>query len=156
MHLFQFWSQLKVHKACQIAVPLIQLCLKLKLKQIFASAWTAIDFGFDVPVSGYVSLVNFLGIPLVVVRSRSGEIKMFENVCRHNGMILVEEAKKLRGPITCPYHAWAYDFNGTLEDDTACRWSRCSWAPVCRLQRFIIKRNTIGPLAQCDLYKSAK
>ena len=38
-----------------------------------------------------------------------------QNVCRHRGMILVEESKKLIGPITCPYHAWAYDFDGTLQ-----------------------------------------
>ena len=29
-------------------------------------------------------------------------------------MILVEEAKKLSAPITCTYHAWAYNFDGTL------------------------------------------
>ena len=53
-------------------------------------------------------------MPLVVVRGRSGEIKVFKYVCRHRGMILAEEAKKLNGPITCPYHAWAYDFDGAL------------------------------------------
>ena len=87
---------------------------QIEKKHIFASDWAAIGFGFDVPVPGCVCPVNFLGIPLVVVRGRSGKIKVFENVCRHRGMILVEKAKKLSGPITCPYHAWAYDFDGTL------------------------------------------
>ncbi len=39
---------------------------------------------------------------------------MFENVCRHRWMILVKEAKKLSSPITCLYHAWAYNFDCTL------------------------------------------
>ena len=39
---------------------------------------------------------------------------MFQNVCRHRGMILVEEPVRLRGPITCPYHAWSYDLDGNL------------------------------------------
>ena len=29
-------------------------------------------------------------------------------------MILIEEAKRLSGPITCPYHAWDYDLDGSL------------------------------------------
>ena len=83
-------------------------------KRLFAADWAAIGFGMDVPKPGYVFPVSFLGIPLVMVRGRSGEIKVFENVCRHRGMILIEEAKRLSGPITCPYHAWAYDLDGSL------------------------------------------
>jgi len=82
--------------------------------RLFAKDWAAVGFGFDVPTPGCVYPVTFLGIPLVMVRTRTGEIKVFENVCRHRGMILVNEAKKLNGPITCPYHAWAYDLDGHL------------------------------------------
>lgn len=82
--------------------------------RLFTTDWAAIGFGFDAPQPGCVYPVNFLGIPLVMVRDRSGQIKVFENVCRHRGMILVNEAKRLNGPITCPYHAWAYDFDGRL------------------------------------------
>ena len=53
---------------------------QIEKKQIFASDWTAICFGFDVPFPGCVYPVNFLGIPLVVARDRSGKIKVFENV----------------------------------------------------------------------------
>ena len=83
-------------------------------KCLFAADWAAIGFGFDVPKPGCVYPVSFLGIPLVMVRGRSGEIKVFENVCRHRGMILIKEAKRLSGPLTCPYHAWAYDLDGAL------------------------------------------
>ena len=58
--------------------------------------------------------VTFLGIPMLMVRNAAGEIKVFQNVCRHRGMILVEKPVKLRGPITCPYHAWSYDLDGKL------------------------------------------
>ncbi|MBT6123105.1 MAG: Rieske 2Fe-2S domain-containing protein, partial [Candidatus Puniceispirillum sp.] len=34
--------------------------------------------------------------------------------CRHRGMILIDEPQQLRGPITCPYHAWSYDLDGNL------------------------------------------
>ncbi len=35
-------------------------------------------------------------------------------MCRHRGMILVEKSRTVRGPITCPYHARAYDLDGNL------------------------------------------
>jgi phenylpropionate dioxygenase-like ring-hydroxylating dioxygenase large terminal subunit len=58
--------------------------------------------------------VTFLGIPMLMVRNAAGDINIFQNVCRHRGMILVEEPVRLRGPITCPYHAWSYDLDGNL------------------------------------------
>jgi len=51
---------------------------------------------------------------MIMVRNRDGAINVFQNVCRHRGMILIEEPQKLRGSITCPYHAWSYDLDGKL------------------------------------------
>ena len=45
---------------------------QIETKQIFASDCTAIGFVFGVPVPGCVCPVNFLGIPLIVGRGRSG------------------------------------------------------------------------------------
>ena len=81
---------------------------------LFRNNWAAIGFGKDISEPGMVKPVTFLGIPMIMVRNRDGEINVFQNVCRHRGMILVEEPQKLRGPITCPYHAWSYDLDGKL------------------------------------------
>ena len=81
---------------------------------MFRDSWLAVSFGIDVPKSGYVQPVNFAGLPMLLVRNQDGNIKVFQNVCRHRGMILVDAAKRLRGPITCLYHAWAYDLDGAL------------------------------------------
>ncbi len=81
---------------------------------LFRNNWAAIGFGKDLPKPGCVKPIEFAGLPLLLVRNHDNEIKVFENVCRHRGMILVSEAQHLRGPITCPYHAWAYDLNGQL------------------------------------------
>ena len=87
---------------------------QIETEQISASDWAAIGFGFDEPFPGCVCPVYLLGIPLLLVRGRSGKIDVFENMCRHRGMILIEEAKKLSGSITCPYFTWAYNFDCTL------------------------------------------
>ena len=81
---------------------------------LFRNNWAAIGFGKDISQPGMVKPVTFLGIPMIMVRNRDGAINVFQNVCRHRGMILVEEPQKLRGSITCPYHAWSYDLDGKL------------------------------------------
>ena len=81
---------------------------------LFRDSWAAIGFGKDIPRPGMVKPVDFLSTPLLMVRNAEGKINVFENVCRHRGMILVDEPRRLRGPITCPYHAWAYDLDGQL------------------------------------------
>lgn len=50
---------------------------------------------------------------IFVARGRDGELRAFYNVCAHRGHELLEGAGK-RNVITCPYHAWAFDFDGSL------------------------------------------
>ncbi|MFW8634843.1 aromatic ring-hydroxylating oxygenase subunit alpha [Cribrihabitans pelagius] len=80
---------------------------------LFAN-WSGIGFGKDLPEPGYARPVDFLGMPLLVVRDREGEIGVFQNTCRHRGMILVDKPGKLRGAIRCPYHSWCYGLDGRL------------------------------------------
>lgn len=81
---------------------------------LFRNSWAAIGFGKDIAKPGMVKPVTFLGIPMLMVRNKEGAVNVFQNVCRHRGMILVDAPQQLRGPITCPYHAWAYDLDGNL------------------------------------------
>ena len=76
--------------------------------------WAGIGFGKDIPEIGDAKPVEFLGIPLLMVRDRDGNIGVFQNTCRHRGMILVEKATNVRGTIRCPYHSWCYGLNGEL------------------------------------------
>ena len=83
-------------------------------ESLFTNNWAAIGFAKDIAKPGMVKPVTFLGIPMLLVRTLEGNINVFQNVCRHRGMILVDTPQQLRGPITCPYHAWSYDLEGTL------------------------------------------
>ncbi len=84
-------------------------------RRVFARNWTAIGFGKDVPGKADVKPVTFMGEPLLIVRDRDGDIRVFQNVCRHRGVVLVEEAATTTGLIRCPYHAWCYDLTGKLK-----------------------------------------
>jgi Rieske 2Fe-2S family protein len=59
---------------------------------------------------------DLYGVPLLLVRDRKGQIHGLVNVCRHRGARLVagEEEVCRKGALSCPYHAWTYDLDGTL------------------------------------------
>ena len=76
--------------------------------------WSGVGFGKDIPNPGDARPVQFLGMPLLLVRDHDGSIGVFQNTCRHRGMILVEKAENIRGTIRCPYHSWCYSLNGAL------------------------------------------
>ena len=84
-----------------------------KLSVLFAN-WSGIGFAKDVPQAGDAKPIDFVGMPLLVVRDRNGEIGVFQNTCRHRGMILVDEPTRIRGAIRCPYHSWCYGLDGSL------------------------------------------
>ena len=76
--------------------------------------WAGLAVGADVPEVGDAKPITFLSMPLLLVRDRSGQVRVFQNICRHRGMILVEEARKIEGAIRCPYHSWCYSTEGKL------------------------------------------
>jgi len=82
---------------------------------VFFKNWAAIGFAKDVPEEADAVPMTYLGMPLLLVRGRDDKVRVFQNTCRHRGMILVEEPKKLRGVIRCPYHSWCYDLKGALK-----------------------------------------
>ncbi|WP_136439392.1 aromatic ring-hydroxylating oxygenase subunit alpha [Pacificoceanicola onchidii] len=84
-----------------------------KRSVLFAN-WSGIGFGKDIPEAGDAKPVDFLGMPILLVRDRNGDIGVFQNTCRHRGMILVDKPRKIGGAIRCPYHSWCYALNGDL------------------------------------------
>ena len=83
-------------------------------QKLFAPGWAAIGFGKDVPAAGDAKPVSFLGVPLLLVRDRDLTLRVFQNVCRHRGMVLIDHPTQLKGVIRCPYHAWCYELSGDL------------------------------------------
>lgn len=67
------------------------------------------------PENGSVVAVEAYGKPLLVSRTRDGEIKVLINACQHKGSKLVEDCEvHKQGRLTCPYHAWTYGIDGKL------------------------------------------
>ncbi|NNE57973.1 MAG: aromatic ring-hydroxylating dioxygenase subunit alpha [Hellea sp.] len=87
---------------------------KIERDKVFFPNWAGVGFISDVAEPGDVCPVEFLGMPLLLVCNKASELRVFQNTCRHRGMILVDEPCHLRGPIRCPYHSWSYDYDGNL------------------------------------------
>ncbi|MEO1550656.1 MAG: aromatic ring-hydroxylating dioxygenase subunit alpha [Pseudomonadota bacterium] len=86
----------------------------LERQKIFTAGWACIGFGQDVPQPGDAKPIDFMGMPLLMVRDPQGDLRVFENVCRHRGMILVDAPRNFGGVIRCPYHSWCYSLDGRL------------------------------------------
>ena len=47
---------------------------------LFAN-WSAVGFAKDIPDAGDVSPIDFLGMPLLLVRDKDGAVNVFQNTC---------------------------------------------------------------------------
>ena len=88
--------------------------LAFEKEKVFCDKWTVIGVGSSIPNPGDAKPYNLLGIPLIVVRDKNMEIRVFHNVCSHRGFKLLDEPCTLKNVIRCPYHSWSYDFKGNL------------------------------------------
>jgi len=81
---------------------------------IYAKTWFSIGFASDVPGKGDIYPVDFMGLPLLIVRDRKGQVRVFHNVCSHRGMKLADKPLSGSTLLRCPYHSWCYDLTGSL------------------------------------------
>lgn len=87
---------------------------ELEQRLIFRRSWVLAGFAHELRTPGDMVPVEVAGIPLLMVCDDAGEIRVFQNVCRHRGSRLVE--KPCRGQsIVCPYHSWSYGLDGRLQ-----------------------------------------
>jgi phenylpropionate dioxygenase-like ring-hydroxylating dioxygenase large terminal subunit len=65
--------------------------------------------------SGDYLLVEHLAKPVILVRDQAGAVRAHVNTCKHRGAALLAEPCGNTGRrMTCPYHSWVYDLDGTL------------------------------------------
>src|SRR5262245_21143991 len=54
------------------------------------------------------------GVPVLVVRAGTRELRAFVALCRHRGAQVVSSEGTSTGRFTCPYHGWTYGDDGRL------------------------------------------
>jgi phenylpropionate dioxygenase-like ring-hydroxylating dioxygenase large terminal subunit len=87
--------------------------LRRERARIFASSWQYAGRAVQVEQPGSFLATDAGGIPILVTRDATGELRAFLNVCRHRGAVLTEGCGE-RSTIQCHYHAWTYGLDGAL------------------------------------------
>jgi choline monooxygenase len=89
-------------------------------RQIFDKTWNVIAHRSELAEAGAYVTADILGQRIFAIRGRDKELRAFYNVCQHRGHALLAGRGQAKNIITCPYHAWAYDFDGTLQAARLC------------------------------------
>ena len=86
----------------------------IERKKLFEDKWIVIGVASALPEIGDAKPIDLLGIPILIVRTKNNQIKVFHNICSHRGLKLVSKPGKIKNVIRCPYHSWSYNLDGEL------------------------------------------
>jgi phenylpropionate dioxygenase-like ring-hydroxylating dioxygenase large terminal subunit len=82
-------------------------------KTMFFKEWLCVGRESWVKEPGDYFTAKHVGEPLVITRTKDGEVAAMSAVCQHRGMLVAEGRGHARGLI-CPYHHWFYSLTGEL------------------------------------------
>ncbi len=99
----------RVHRAAMVD-PAV---LEREMRRIFDVCWIYAGHESEVREPGDFVTRTICGRPILLCRAAGGAIRVFLNVCRHRGAVLVE-GRGSRETLQCRYHAWTYDLEGRL------------------------------------------
>lgn len=86
-------------------------------RHLFDGTWVCVGRSDVVnkPRQQHATQIGTTGV--LLVRDHDGTLRAFANICRHRGHELLPcGATAGRASITCPYHAWSYELDGSLRN----------------------------------------
>ena len=87
---------------------------ELERERLFLRVWNFVCHTSEVREPGDFLTTTVAGQPVVVCRTKSGEVRAFFNTCRHRAAQVVREEAGNAAAFTCFYHLWTYDLDGNL------------------------------------------
>ncbi len=88
--------------------------LKLEIDTLFRNFPIIVGQVSQLTEAGQYFTHDDTGVPILVTRNRTNEVKAFVNVCRHRGARVVTAPCGKANTVSCPYHGWTYDLDGNL------------------------------------------
>jgi len=83
-------------------------------RELFGRVWLFAGLESDLPHAGDYLTLQAGDTPLVVVRQKDGALAAFHNICRHRGARIVEGQGNVSSGLSCFYHRWHYNLDGSL------------------------------------------
>ena len=88
---------------------------ELEKTELILKTWQLVCHLSNVPKPGDFFTFEIFNERIFIIKDEDNNVKAFHNICSHRGTKLIDEISgTCNGKITCPYHAWGYDFKGNL------------------------------------------
>lgn len=84
----------------------------LEAERLWPRVWQMACRLEEIPEPGDYVTYEILDQSVIVVRGEEGQVRAFENTCRHRGVRLVEGRGTCESGFTCPFHGWCYGQDG--------------------------------------------
>jgi p-cumate 2,3-dioxygenase alpha subunit len=86
----------------------------LELERVFARSWLYVGHESEIRDPGDYVRRPVGGKQVFMVRSKSGEVRVFHNSCTHRGAMVCRKDQGNAKVFQCFYHAWSFDTEGRL------------------------------------------
>jgi phenylpropionate dioxygenase-like ring-hydroxylating dioxygenase large terminal subunit len=80
----------------------------------FGPEWHLLAHVSELPNPGDYKTTYIGEMPVLLVRGRDGEVRVFANSCAHRGVQLALCSRGNADHFECPYHRWSFGLNGDL------------------------------------------
>lgn len=86
-----------------------------EMVEIFQTHWQLVCHVSDIPENGSFVTFDIGNERALVLRGEDAQVRAFHNLCRHRGSRVVADKNGIcKRAITCPFHGWSYNLDGTL------------------------------------------
>ncbi len=85
-------------------------------RAIFAQAWQMIARSEALARAGDYVCHNLAGLAVFVMRDEAGHIGAHLNVCRHQGLPVLDSGSGSVPQLRCRYHGWSYNLDGSFKE----------------------------------------
>jgi choline monooxygenase len=113
MKFYEFQQDLSVASTLPSSWYTDPAVLQLEKERIFRRTWQYAAPLEQLRFAGNYVAVDVVGVPVVITRDHSGELRAFYNVCRHRAGVVARGAGN-RKTLQCQYHGWLYGLDGCL------------------------------------------
>ena len=109
-----------------------------EIDRIFARDWYCVGRADALSEPGDYVTAELARQPVVVLRDRDGDLRALSNVCLHRMSTMLEGRGRV-GALSCPYHGWTYNLDGSLRG-----------APAMTLNQGFCKESYRLPEVRCE------
>lgn len=87
---------------------------ELEMKYIFENNWVYLAHESQIPAVNDYFTTHIGRQPIVITRSKDGNLNAVINACAHRGAVLCRRKQGNKGSFTCPFHGWTFSNSGKL------------------------------------------